>query len=198
MKRTYGEIKIIFKYNHSPAARASTRPDSTFNWRTHLVIYTCGSGRLAAVSEHREAFLTPLGGGTITHSLIRPAHLAPCHDIRYSRCLPENWLVRPIRERIWWATRVGAVCWPVFEHRAAVPTPLGGGTIAHSPIRTAHLAPCHDIRYSRCLPEPSVMGEYVILAVLVLSHVRYPFYRAWTHCFSLLFLLLGLLLFLFY
>ena len=43
----------------------------------------------------------------------------------------------------------------MFEHREAVPTPLGGGTIAHSLIRPAHLAPCHDIRYSRCLPEPS-------------------------------------------
>ena len=39
--------------------------------------------------EHREAVLAPLGGETITHSLIRPAHLAPCHDIRYSQCLPE-------------------------------------------------------------------------------------------------------------
>ena len=33
----------------------------------------------------------------------------------------------------------------MFEYREAVPTPLGGGTIAHSPIRAAHLAPCHDI-----------------------------------------------------
>ena len=40
---------------------------------------------------------------------------------------------------------------PVFEHRAAVPTPHGGGTIDHSLIRPAQLAPCHDIRYSRCL-----------------------------------------------
>ena len=117
------------------------------------------SARVGAVGwpvfEHREAFLTPLGGGTIAHSLIRTAHLAPCHDIRYSRCLCLNRLVRPIRERIWRATRVGAVGWPVFEHREAFLTPLGGGTIAHSLIRTAHLAPCHDIRYSRCLPEPS-------------------------------------------
>jgi hypothetical protein len=43
----------------------------------------------------------------------------------------------------------------MLEHREAVPTPLGGGTIAHSPILPAHLAPCHDIRYSRCLPEPA-------------------------------------------
>ena len=43
----------------------------------------------------------------------------------------------------------------MFEHHGAVPTPLGGGAIAHSLIRPAHLAPCHDIRYSRCLPEPS-------------------------------------------
>ena len=106
------------------------------------------------VFEHREAVPTPPGGGTITHSLIRPAHLAPCHDIRYSRCLPDS-LVRPIRECIWRSAREGAVGWPVFEHREAVPTPPGGGTIAHSLIRTAHLAPCHDIRYSRCLPEPS-------------------------------------------
>ena len=48
--------------------------------------------------------------------------------------------------------RAGVVGWPVFEHRGAVLTPLGGGTIAHSLIRPAHLAPCHDIRYSRCLP----------------------------------------------
>ena len=31
--------------------------------------------------------------GTIAHSLIRPAHLAPCHDIRYTRCLPKPRLV---------------------------------------------------------------------------------------------------------
>ena len=37
----------------------------------------------------------------------------------------------------------------MFEHRETVPTPLGGGMIAQSPIRPAHLAPCHDIRYSR-------------------------------------------------
>ena len=86
------------------------------------------------VFEHRRAVLTPLGGGTIAHSLIRPAHLAPCHDIRYSRCLPVNRLVRPIRERIWRSTRVGAVGWPVFEHRGAVLTPVGGGSIAHSLI----------------------------------------------------------------
>ena len=42
----------------------------------------------------------------------------------------------------------------MFEHHGAVPTPLGGGAIAHSLIRPAHLAPCYDIRYSRCLPEP--------------------------------------------
>ena len=53
------------------------------------------------------------------------------------------------------STRVGAVGWPVFEHREADPTPLGGGTIAYSLIRPAQLAPCHDIRYSWCLPEPS-------------------------------------------
>ena len=58
-------------------------------------------------------------------------------------------LVRPIRERTWWYVRVGAVGWPVFEHCAVVLTPPGGGTITHSPIRPAHLAPCHDIRYSR-------------------------------------------------
>ena len=48
-----------------------------------------------------------------------------------------------------------AVGWLVFEHREAFLTPLGGGTIARSLIRTAHLAPCHDIRYSRCQTEPS-------------------------------------------
>ena len=40
--------------------------------------------------EHFEAVPTPPGGGKIDHSLSRPAHLALCHDIRYSRCLPEN------------------------------------------------------------------------------------------------------------
>ena len=45
-----------------------------------------------------------------------------------------NRLVRPIREHIWRSTRVGAVGWPVFEHRGAAPTPLGGGAIAHSLI----------------------------------------------------------------
>ena len=64
-------------------------------------------------------------------------------------------LVRPIQEHIWRSTRVGAVGWPVFEHREAFFTLLSGATIAHSLIRTGHLAPCHDIRYSRCLPEPS-------------------------------------------
>ena len=43
-------------------------------------------------------------------------------------------LVRPIRERIWWYVRVGAVGWPVFEHCAVVLTPPGGGMIAYSPI----------------------------------------------------------------
>ena len=108
-----------------------------------------------SVFDHREAVPTPPGGGTITHSLIRPAHLAPCHAIRYSRCLPDS-LVRPIRECIWRSARKGAVGWPVFEHRVAVPTPPGGGTITHSLIRLAHLAPCHDIRYSRCLPDSLV------------------------------------------
>ena len=42
--------------------------------------------------EHHEAVLTPLGGGTTDHSLVRPAHLAPCHDAFLSR------LVRQIRE----------------------------------------------------------------------------------------------------
>ena len=31
--------------------------------------------------EHRGAVLTPLGGGVITLSLIRPAHLALCYDL---------------------------------------------------------------------------------------------------------------------
>ena len=65
-----------------------------------------------------------------------------------------NQLVRPIREHIWRSTRVGAVGWPVFGHRGVVLTPLGGGTIAHSPTGPDHLAPCHDTSYSRCLPEP--------------------------------------------
>ena len=47
--------------------------------------------------------------------------------------------MRPIRERIWRATRVEAVGWPVFEHREACLTPLGGGTIAQSLIRTVFL-----------------------------------------------------------
>ena len=46
------------------------------------------------IFEHREAVSTPLSDGTIAHSLIRHAHLAPCHDIRYSRCLLLNRLVR--------------------------------------------------------------------------------------------------------
>ena len=37
----------------------------------------------------------------------------------------------------------------MFEHREAVPTPLGGGTIAHSLIRPAHLAPCHEKKNSK-------------------------------------------------
>ena len=45
---------------------------------------------------------------------------------------------------------------PVFEQCEAVLIPLGGGAIAHSTDLTrSHLAPCHDINYSRCLPEPS-------------------------------------------
>ena len=43
----------------------------------------------------------------------------------------------------------------MFEHYEAAPTPLGGGSIAHSLIRPAQRAPYHDIRYSRCLPGPS-------------------------------------------
>ena len=42
----------------------------------------------------------------------------------------------------------------MFEHCEAVLTPPGGGAVDHSPSRPAHLAPYHDIRYSRCLPEP--------------------------------------------
>ena len=102
--------------------------------------------------EHCEAAPTQLGGSTIAHSLIRPAHLAPCHDIRYYRCAFLNRLVRPIRERIWRSTRVGAVCWPVFEHREAVLTPLSGGTITHSLVRPTQLALCHDISVSLGVP----------------------------------------------
>jgi hypothetical protein len=91
--------------------------------------------------EHRGAVPAPLGGGEIAHSLIRPAHMAPRHDIRYYRCAFLNRLVSLIRERIWRSTRVGAVCWPVFEHREAVLTPLRGGTITHSLARPTQLAP---------------------------------------------------------
>ena len=68
------------------------------------------------ILEHCVTAPKPIGGETIAHSLIRPAHLAPCHNIRYSWRLPENRMVRPIRERIWRFTCVGAVGWPVFEH----------------------------------------------------------------------------------
>ena len=34
------------------------------------------------VFEHRAAVLTPPDGGTIAHSVTRPTHPAPCHDIR--------------------------------------------------------------------------------------------------------------------
>ena len=54
---------------------------------------------------------------------------------KYISCALLSRLVRPIRERTWWYSRVGAVGWPVFEHCEAAPTPLGGGTIAHSLIR---------------------------------------------------------------
>ena len=43
----------------------------------------------------------------------------------------------------------------MFEHCEAVLTQPGGGAVDHSPSRPAHLAPYHDIRYSRCLPDPS-------------------------------------------
>ena len=74
------------------------------------------------------------------------------------RCLPEPCgacCVQSENASGWRPARVGAAGWLVFEHREAVLTPPGGGTIAHSLIRPAHLAPCHNIRYSRCLPEPS-------------------------------------------
>ena len=48
----------------------------------------------------------------------------------------------------------------MFEHHEAVPTQLGGGTIAHSLIRLAHLAPCHDIRYTWYLPEPRLVIQF--------------------------------------
>ena len=52
--------------------------------------FSCSSRSYAAgerIFEHREAVPTPLGGRLIAHSLIGPTHLAPCHDIRYTRCL---------------------------------------------------------------------------------------------------------------
>ena len=58
--------------------------------------------------EHCEAAPTPLGGSTIAHSLIRPAHLAPCHDIRYYRCAFLNRLVRPIRHTMSLKVAIGA------------------------------------------------------------------------------------------
>jgi hypothetical protein len=92
--------------------------------------------------EHYEAATKPFGGGTISHSLIRPAHWAPSHDVRFTlgafldrRCGASN------------LPRVGAVGWPVFEHCEAFLTLLSGGTITHSLIRPAHMAPYHDIRY---------------------------------------------------
>ena len=94
--------------------------------------------------EHCEAAPIPLGGGSIAHSLIGPAQRAPYHDIRYSWCLPLDRLVRPTRERTWRSTHVGVARWPVFEHREADTTPLGGGTIAYSLIIPAQLAPCHE------------------------------------------------------
>ena len=75
----------------------------------------------------------------------------------------------------------------MFEHREAVPTPLSGGTIAHSLILPAHLAPCHDIRYSRWLPDSLVrsnsqlenaFGElHVCVCVCVCVCVLFPFIR---------------------
>ena len=58
-------------------------------------------------------------------------HLSKCL-INMFNSFDDPYLVRPIRERIWRATRVGVVGWPVFEHLGAVLTPLGGGTIDHS------------------------------------------------------------------
>ena len=79
--------------------------------------------------EHYEAATTPFGGGTITHSLIRPAHWALSHDVRFTlgafldrRCGASN------------LPRVGAVGWPVFEHCEAFLALLSGGTITHSLI----------------------------------------------------------------
>ena len=56
-------------------------------------------------------------------------------------------LVRPTRERTWRSTRVEAVGWPVFEHREADPTPLGGRTIAR--LHTQHRN--HEILNYGCL-----------------------------------------------
>ena len=86
------------------------RPTRERTWR---------STRVGAVGwpvfEHREADPTPLGGGTIAYSLIRPAQLARA-TISVTRGAFLNRLVRPIREHIWRSTCVGAVGWPVFEH----------------------------------------------------------------------------------
>ena len=88
--------------------------------------------------EHCEAVPIQLGGGAIAHSLIWPAQLAPYGTGRTTVSVTLgaflDRLVRPTRERTWRSTRVGAVGWPVFEYREAAPTPLGGGTIAHSLI----------------------------------------------------------------
>ena len=128
----------------------------------------CVNGVINALSELLHAHTRP-GSGCLSivklsrhHSVVGRSLIHRSEPLTWPRATISvtlgaflNQLVRPIREHIWRSTRVGAVGWPVFEHREAVPTPLGGGTIAHSPIRTAHLAPCHDIRYSRCLPEPA-------------------------------------------
>ena len=77
---------------------------------------------------------------------------------------------------------MGAVGWPVFEHREAVTAPPGDGTIAHSLIRPAHLALCHDIRYSRCLPEPSGASNprtHMIITVHMCDMSYEPFWVVW-------------------
>ena len=57
-------------------------PLSTWGKNDFRSFITLARGRGVDV-EHHEAVPTPLGGGMIAHSLIRPAHLTPCHDIRW-------------------------------------------------------------------------------------------------------------------
>jgi hypothetical protein len=61
--------------NKAPREPMDAMCQMGLKWLSEPSPYSYAAGKW--MFEHRKAVSTPLGGGTIAHSLIRPAHLAP-------------------------------------------------------------------------------------------------------------------------